>query len=71
LAEVCCCGNTLRETSISIRIRVCRCAKPGKGKRHDGRPSDLSMVGRVQYLERKAHGLPLVTDFERAAFKGW
>jgi hypothetical protein len=65
--ETCCCGNVTRpEVEVVIRLLVCRCAAPGRGKRQGRRKADIERVQEKQWHERKRLGLPVMTDVEKA-----
>ena len=64
--EICCCGNVLREDApCEIRLRICRCERPGPGRLAGSCPFDLlEEIPESQYNERKALGLPVVGKLE-------
>lgn len=68
LVEVCCCGNTLRETSVRIVVSPCRCETPGPGQRQRPRWFIPEALPEKQYEERKRLGLPLMDEIEKAHF---
>ena len=66
----CVCGNTesLPE-GFTMRLLICRCNKPGPGKRAGGRATEVpDRVPRAQVEERRRVGLPVMTDIEKSAF---
>ena len=58
----------LRETPVQIRVFPCKCIRPGTERRKPpkGYPDEPYM--REQYEQRKALGLPVLTDGEKAGF---
>ena len=66
MPELCCCGNEIAKhpEKFTVRRSPCLCEKPGRGPKRIpyGIPETVT---RVQYEERKRHGLPLETPSER------
>lgn len=68
--ETCCCGNILRtDARCRVIVHPCMCKARGTGRRRAPTPWLPDDLPRIQYEERKAAGLPVLTDFENAGFR--
>jgi hypothetical protein len=70
-AEVCCCGNVLRDDrAAAMRVSPCRCDSPGDGSSVLQHPRGIpDEVYEKQYNQRRRLGLPIVTPFEEATLR--